>query len=203
MLTATVTKVEVPEINQVAQLIPVSLIHEIANGNEQSLAKLYDLTKHIVYNLSLKILWDQTVAEEVTLEVYLQIWKQAHNYHPGKGTFLAWLVTITRSRSIDRLRLENRLKYRYKPYENVVKLVSKNENPETASIMTEHSKRVQLALTKLSQSQREVLTMAYYFGMTQTEIAEKLGLPLGTIKSRIRYGLMHVKHNLVEADSIK
>ncbi len=202
MITATPPKIKVTEINSISQLIPDSLVNEVASGNEQSLAKLYDLTKHIVYNLALKILWDQAVAEEVTLEVYLQIWKQAHNYHHGKGTFLAWLVTITRSRSIDRLRQENRLKYRYKPFENAVRLVSKNESPEAESIVTEHSKRVQAALTKLSQSQREVLTMAYYFGMTQTEIAEKLGLPLGTIKSRIRYGLMHVKHNLIESNSI-
>ena len=198
MLTATVTKAEVPEKNNITLLIPASLINEIANGNEQSLAKLYDLTKHIVYSLALKIVWDQTVAEEVTLEVYLQVWKQAQSYQTSKGSFLAWLVTITRSRSIDRLRQENRLKYRYKPFENVFRLVSNNENPEAASILTEHSKRVQLALTKLSNSQREVLTLAYYFGMTQTEIAEKLGLPLGTIKSRIRYGLMHVKDNLLE-----
>jgi RNA polymerase sigma-70 factor, ECF subfamily len=201
MLTATAPQIKVTEIHSISQLIPDSLVSEVANGNEQSLAKLYDLTKHIVYNLAHKILWDQAVAEEVTLEVYLQIWKQAHNYHQGKGTFLAWLVTITRSRSIDRLRQENRLKHRYKPFENTVKLASKNENPEAASIVTEYSKRVQVALTKLPQSQREALTMAYYFGMTQTEIAEKLGLPLGTIKSRIRYGLMHVKHDLIETNS--
>ncbi len=180
----------------IADLVPVVLIHEIADGNEQSLARLYDLTKHISYSIALKILRNQAAAEEIVLEVYFQIWKQAHTYREDRGAPLFWLITIARSRALDRLRHEKRLNNKTELLEELPLLMAQTESPEFASIASERRQDVQAALTQLTPAQREVLTLAFYFGLTQMEIANLLGSPLGTVKTRIRCGLLKLKHSL-------
>ena len=106
-------------------------------------------------------------------------------------------------KEIDRLRQENRLKYRYQPLDKAIFFISNTENPEADSIFEAYGQYVRVALAQLPPGQREVLTMAYYFGMTQTEIAAQLSLPLGTIKSRIRYGLMQVKQALLQVKPLE
>ncbi|MBS1812342.1 MAG: sigma-70 family RNA polymerase sigma factor [Acidobacteria bacterium] len=182
-----------PKQRKTDGFIPVSLIHEIANGSEQALAKLYDLTRHITYSLALKTLQDQSAAEETMLEVYLQVWKQAGVYCEDRGAPLVWLITITRSRAIDRLRQNNRSKNKAESLEDQAFLIAETKSPEFSSILTERCQQVRTALARLSPPQREALTLAFYFGMTHTEIADKLGHPLGTIKTRVRHGLLQIK----------
>jgi RNA polymerase sigma-70 factor, ECF subfamily len=157
---------------------------------------LYDLTKHITYNLALKMLRNPSAAEEIVLEVYFQIWKQAHTYREERGAPLFWLITITRSRALDRLRHEKRLKNKTELLEELPLLMAQTESPEFASIASERRQYVQAALAQLTPVQREVLTLAFYFGLTQIEIANLLGSPLGTVKTRIRCGLLKMKNTL-------
>jgi RNA polymerase sigma-70 factor, ECF subfamily len=180
----------------IIEIVPVVLIQEIASGNEQALARLYDLTKHIIYNLAFKMLKNQAAAEEIVLEVYFQIWKQAHKYSEDRGAPLFWLITITRSRALDRLRHEKRLKNKTELLEELPSLIAQTESPELASIASERRKYVRAALAQLTPVQREVLTLAFYFGLTQIEIANLLGSPLGTVKTRIRCGLLKLKRTL-------
>jgi RNA polymerase sigma-70 factor, ECF subfamily len=179
--------------NTIIEIVPVVLIQEIASGNEQALAQLYDLTKHITYNLALKMLRNPSAAEEIVLEVYFQIWKQAHTYREERGAPLFWLITITRSRALDRLRHEKRLKNKTELLEELPLLMAQTE---FASIASERRQYVQAALAQLTPVQREVLTLAFYFGLTQIEIANLLGSPLGTVKTRIRCGLLKMKNTL-------
>jgi RNA polymerase sigma-70 factor, ECF subfamily len=196
MITIAPSIPSLPKWKDLNDFVPVLLIQEIARGNEQALGQLYDLTKHLVYNLAFKMLGNHPAAEETVLDVYLQIWKQAALYSEVRGLPLVWLITITRSRALDRLRHEKRQRRISEPLETVTNWRANTENPELASIFAERRHQVQTALAQLTPAQREVLTLAFYFGMTQTEIADHLGHPLGTIKTRTRYGLLHLKRTL-------
>ncbi|MFN7927913.1 MAG: sigma-70 family RNA polymerase sigma factor [Blastocatellia bacterium] len=182
-----------------ADSVSVVLIRKIADGDEQALARLYELTKHITYRLALKMLGDQAATEETVWEVYLQIWKQATVYSEQRGTPIMWLITIARSRALDRLRREHRLRKNVEPLEIAAALPSTINSPELASLFTERRSQVRTALAQLTSAQREVLTLAFYFDMTQTEIANYLQLPLGTIKTRVRSGLLQMKRFLGNA----
>lgn len=168
-------------------------IQEISRGNEEAMAQLYDATRYLVYGLSLRILGDPTAADDVTIEVYLQVWRQAKAFNEVRGTPSVWLITITRSRAIDSLRQRNNQRARFESLEKILAFPAKTETPERITLFAERGKNVRVALATLSPAQREVLTLAYYFGMTQTEIASKLGIPLGTIKTRARHGLKHLR----------
>lgn len=179
------------------EVVPVVLIREIANGNDDALSRLFELTQHIIYGLAYRTLRNHAAAEETVVDVYLQIWKQAPGYSEERGVPLVWLITIARSRALDRLRHEKRLKNRGEPLAELSALPAETQSPEMSSLLSERCVQVQMALTQLTPAQREALTLAFYFGMTQTEIALHLGQPLGTIKTRIRYGLLHLKRLLV------
>ena len=197
MITPASSVSSPPIRKAIAEIVPVVLIHEIASGNEQSLARLYDLTKNIIYNLAFKALRNHAAAEETVLDVYFQIWRQAHTYREARGAPFFWLITLARSRALDRLRHEKRFKNKTEALDEWPLLMAKTESPELASIASECSQNVQAALAQLTPVQREVLTLAFYFGLTQTEIANLLGLPLGTIKTRIRCGTLKLKHSLL------
>lgn len=178
-------------------MVPVVLIHEIANGSDEALSRLFELTQHIIYGLVYRTLRNHAAAEETVIDVYLQIWKQAPGYSEERGVPLVWLITIARSRALDRLRHENRLKNRGEPLGDVPAPAAERQSPELNILLAERCAQVQMALTQLTPTQREALTLAFYFGMTQTEIALHLKQPLGTIKTRIRYGLLQLKRLLV------
>lgn len=179
------------------EVVPVVLIHEIANGSNEALSQLFKLTRPIIYGLVYRTLRNHAAAEETVVDVYLQIWKQAPGYSEERGGPLVWLITIARSRALDRLRHENRLKNRGEPLADLPTPSAEMPSPELNILLSERCTQVQVALTQLTPAQREALTLAFYFGMTQTEIALYLGQPLGTIKTRIRYGLLHLKRLLV------
>ncbi len=171
------------------------LIGRFCAGDQTALATLYDATKSVVHGLALRILRDPEAAEEVTMEVYTQVLQQAGQYNPARGTPSAWLLTLTRSRAIDHWRVESLRQQREESLETV-DLPSPLPDPESSNATAEIRRMVRMALATLGPEQRQVLETAYYAGLSHNEIAATLGQPLGTVKSRIRSGMIVLRNLL-------
>ncbi len=167
-----------------------SLIHDIAKGDKQALGTLYDATSSIVYGLALRILGNTATAEEVTLDVYTQVWRQAANYDDTRGTPSAWLIILTRSRAIDRLRSRD---YNRPVPEEAPPPSAAYRTPEEATAISERRRLVQEACAQLPPEQRQVLELAYFSGLSHQEIARQLGLPAGTVKTCIRLEMQKLR----------
>jgi RNA polymerase sigma-70 factor (ECF subfamily) len=173
----------------------VLLLKTIAQGDELALAKLYDATCTQVYGLSLRILGDRQMAEEVTMDVYLQVWQQAGNYSETRGSTLAWLMMLTRSRAIDRLRTLQRER-RYCTVAPAEEYLDIEPLLDIQAMQTERSNSVNTAFQKLRTVERQVLHLAYFAGMSHAEIANHVSLPLGTVKTHIRNALSQLRELL-------
>ena len=173
------------------------LIAQIARGDQAAIATLYDRTSPQVYGLVLKILDNREVAEEVTLDVYTQVWRQAHSYDETRGTPGAWLMTLARTRAIDRYRAGAAERGRIESLDTVEFFASDGETPEQDLAGQERRRYVQQAMALLTAEQRKAIVLAYFYGLSQSEIAEKLNLPLGTVKTRMRLGMMKLRDALV------
>jgi RNA polymerase sigma-70 factor (ECF subfamily) len=170
------------------------LLRAVAGGDESALASLYDRYASILLGLVLRIVHSRGEAEDVLQEVFLQVWRRAVDFDEGRGRPFTWLVTLARSRAIDRLRaLDSRGR---------AALASQREPSEEVSDATadtfraEQGEIVRDALSQLSEEQRTTLLLAYQEGLTQTEIAERLKQPLGTVKTRTRAGLLKMRELL-------
>jgi RNA polymerase sigma-70 factor (ECF subfamily) len=172
-----------------------ALIRSVAVGDQSAMATLYDSTSRLVYGLALRILGNAATAEDVLMDVYTQVWRQASQYDDKRGAPLAWLTTIARSRAIDRLRSGAQEQRRHEPLESV-SLSAPTTSAEDFMIASEMQKLVRVALASLSPEQREVIELAYYGGYSHSEIAAKLGQPLGTVKTRTRLGMMKLREML-------
>lgn len=173
----------------------VALIRSAAGGDQSALAGLYDATSRLVFGLVLRIVGDRPTAEEVLLDVYTQAWRQAANYDEERGAPLAWLMTIARSRAIDRLRSGKH--EQYKESLDAVREISDTEpNPEQATVSSERRRLVCTALEALPAEQREVVELAYYSGLSHSEIALRLDQPLGTVKTRTRLAMIKLRDML-------
>lgn len=171
-------------------------MHAIARGDEQSLASLYDRYRLILFGLILRILHSRPEAEDVLQDVFIQVWKRASDYDESRGRAFTWLVTLARSRAIDRLRaLDSRQRTANESLEGVPDSVS---DAATDAFKSEQREVVRDALAALPPEQRQTLLLAYFEGLTQTEIAERLGSPLGTVKTRMRSGMMKLRELLGE-----
>lgn len=166
------------------------LIDDLAGGDQEALGTLYDATSSIVYGLALRILGNTATAEEVTLDVYTQVWRQAGSYDAARGTPSAWLIILTRSRAIDRLRSRDYI--RPVPEEAQLPTVT-DHTPEEATAITERRRLVQAACAQLPPEQRQVLELAYFSGLSHQDIARQLDLPAGTVKTRIRLGMQKLR----------
>lgn len=174
----------------------ISVVQKIAQGDQTALAALYDSTHRLAYGLILRVLGDTSSAEEVLLDVYTQIWRQAANYDTSRGGPLAWLMTIARSRAIDRLRSGWQDRQRKEPLDLINDRETEAASPEENTVVAERRKFVRAALSSLSPEQREVIELAYYGGLSHSEIAVKLNQPLGTVKTRTRLGMMKLREAL-------
>ncbi|MDT5159010.1 MAG: hypothetical protein QOH51_3367 [Acidobacteriota bacterium] len=182
-----------------AELRQAELIGCVATGDQQALATLYDTTSRTVYGLLLRILADPSAAEEVLLDVYAQVWRQAGAYSRERGTPLAWLTTIARSRAIDRLRRTRQQQQRTGPLEEGLRMAAGGESVLEGVRAGEVREVLRAALDALVPEQREVIELAYYGGMSHSEIASARGLPLGTVKTRTRLGMMRLREMLKPA----
>jgi RNA polymerase sigma-70 factor (ECF subfamily) len=167
------------------------LLRKIAKECESALGKLYDLTIGQVYGLAVKILSNTAEADEVTVDVFRQVWSKATDYSPSRGTPSAWLITLTRSRSIDKLRSNVR---RSRFYDELPENLEGDHNsPEEKTETRQKRALIESALSELSPQQRESIELAYFHGLTQTEISEHMNQPLGTVKSWMRAGMMKLR----------
>jgi RNA polymerase sigma-70 factor (ECF subfamily) len=171
-----------------------ALIKSVADGDQHALSTLYDATSRLLYGLVLRIVSDVGAAEEVLLDVYTQVWRRAADYNEGRGSPLAWLTTIARSRAIDRLRA-GRNDQRNDPLDLTVQTAT-TENLEEAMAVREMQTKVRAALATLSADQRQVIELAYYSGLSHSEIAAELKQPLGTVKTRTRLGMLKLREVL-------
>jgi RNA polymerase sigma-70 factor (ECF subfamily) len=176
---------------------PADLIVRCARGDEAALASLYDLTAAQVNGLALRILGDRDTAEEITGDVFLQAWRSAASYDASRGSPIAWLLTITRSRAIDRLRATATDRRQTAPLELGLKAPATGPGPEEASSLVQRSRFVRAAMARLSRDQREAIELAFFAGLSHNEIADVLGIPLGTIKTRIRLGMGRMRDVLL------
>jgi RNA polymerase sigma-70 factor (ECF subfamily) len=176
---------------ELAQLIALT-----AQGDQSALATFYDRTSPQVFGLVVKILNNREAAEEVTLDVYTQVWRQAHTYDRTRGAPGAWLMMVARTRAIDRFRAGAVEHGRVESLDKVEFFASADETPEQGVEGQERRRYVQQALALLNEEQRQAIALAYFYGLTQSEIAEKLQLPLGTVKTRIRLGMIKLREAL-------
>ncbi len=172
------------------------LLARIAVGDQSALAELYDASSAKVFGLAMKILGDHAAAEETTLDVYTQVWRRISTYDAERGTPGSWLMTLAKHRAIDRFRSSYLERGRQVPLEQAAELPGCEDTPEQYSAGLERQRLVQQALASLSVEQRQAIALAYYWGMSQSEIAEQLKLPLGTVKTRMRLGMIKLREVL-------
>ncbi|MCC7154923.1 MAG: sigma-70 family RNA polymerase sigma factor [Bryobacterales bacterium] len=172
----------------------------MANGDQGSFRQFYELTSGLVNSLALRILGNAADAEEIVVDVYSKAWRTAGSFNECRGTPLAWLLMMTRSLAIDRFRQRSSRPRATEDETRLALLASSDDDPETLTAGAEHRQIVRKALAKLSSEQQEVLRLAFYSGLSHSELATELGQPLGTVKTRIRLGLQHMKRLLEESN---
>ncbi len=177
----------------------VALMERSARGHEEAFAELYDLTSRRLYAVILRVLRSADHAAEVTQEVYIEIWRQSARYVPSKGSVIAWMTTMAHRRAVDRVRSVTSEVARDERYA----VVGQEREVDQVWEGVEQKldvERVRKGLASLTEIQREALTLAYFGGYTQSQVAQLLKLPLGTVKTRIRDGLIGLRDALgVEA----
>jgi RNA polymerase sigma-70 factor, ECF subfamily len=177
-----------------AQTSDADLIYAVARGDEGALASLYDRYRLILFGLILRILHSRPEAEDVLQDVFIQVWKRAADFDESRGRPFTWLVTLARSRSIDRLRaLDSRQRT---ANEAVLDAPDSVSDASQDAVRSEQREVVRNALDALPAEQRQALVLAYFEGLTQSEIALRLGAPLGTIKTRMRSGMTKLRESL-------
>jgi RNA polymerase sigma-70 factor (ECF subfamily) len=179
-----------------AQTTDLEVLRAIAGGDEQALSALYDRYRLILFGLILRILHSQQEAEDVLQEVFLQVWRRASDFDETRGRPFTWLVTLARSRAIDRLRS---LGSRERTAQEAARAIPESiSDAAEDAVKSEQGEIVRRALGELPEEQRKTLLLAYFEGLTQTEIAERLNTPLGTIKTRMRSGMIKLRELLGE-----
>ena len=179
---------------ELAHLSDEALVLLAARSQETALAELYDRYGRPAYGLALRVLRDEALAEDAVQEAFLGVWRNASRFVPERGTASTWILTLVHRRAVDLVRREERR--RADPLETAAEPGSGSVDDE--AWLRLQRERVQDALRQLPDQQREALELAYYGGFTQSELAERLGLPLGTIKSRVFAGLARLRELLGE-----
>ena len=167
-----------------------------AAGDHSALASLYDESSSLVYGIALRVLNNTADAEEITLDVFAQVWRSAGSFDGQRGSVQSWLVTLVRSRSIDRLRSRHSRVKREEAVGSTTEFRATTPGPEEQTAFSQKRKRIQTALGMLSGEQRQVIELAFFSGLTHMEVAAQLGEPLGTVKTRIRLGMMRLRDAL-------
>jgi RNA polymerase sigma-70 factor (ECF subfamily) len=171
-----------------------ALVESIAAGDQPALHALYQRGHRIVFTLIMRITANREIAEELTVDVFHEIWRRASRYDPANGTVLAWIMNLARSRAIDRLRFENRKK-RSNGGE-VEPLAQPAADPCDVIALRQQGEALRAALATLSPDERQAIETTFFAGLTHAEAAARLNQPLGTVKTRIRSGLHKLRRAL-------
>lgn len=172
------------------------LVRLIAARDQTALHGLYDRAHRMVFTLVMRLTANRETAEELTVDVFHDIWRDASRYDAGKGTVLAWIMNRARSRAIDRLRFDNR-----KKRAGLAEAGEPAADPHDVLALQEETRLLKSALTALTAEERQAIETTYFGGLTHVEAAARLGQPLGTVKTRIRSGLHKLKKTLEEGSS--
>lgn len=171
------------------------ILAAVAGGSADALERLYDRYAATAYGLARRILAQQDLAEEVVQDVFSQVWREAGRYDAARASVAGWIVLLTRTRAIDRLRAR-----RARPDQDravdpvaVLPLTAGGRSPEQVAISSEDAQQVRAALETLPDEQRLLVDLAYYEGLTHSEIAARTGVPLGTVKTRLRSAMMTLR----------
>ena len=176
------------------------LVRSIAAGDQLALHALYEMAHRIVFTLIMRITANRETAEELTIDVFYDVWRSASRYDAANGTVLGWIMNQARSRAIDRLRFENRKK---RSHGGQVQLEAEMAaDPRDVLELREQSEVLRAALAALTPDERQAIETTFFAGLTHAEAAARLNQPLGTIKTRIRSGL-HKLRQALEAEAGK
>jgi RNA polymerase sigma-70 factor (ECF subfamily) len=189
---------EVDDSTQLDDVAPVSLndlLGQVAEGNQAAFGQLYDQCAGRVLGLVRRLLKDLAQSEEVTQEIFLEVWQNAKRYDPEKGSATTWILTMSHRRAVDRIRSSQSTRDRdtrigLRDMETEYDSVS-----ESVELRVEHE-RVGQALLRLTELQRQAVTLAYYGGYSHSEVAEMLKVPIGTVKTRLRDGMIRLRDEL-------
>ena len=178
------------------ELSDEELIRRLFVGDGLAFEEIFDRYGDLVYSTAIRVLRDAQLAEDVSQEVFVRLWRKPESYVAERGRFLTWLISVTRNRAVDEVRARGR-RYRHEtasPEEQERELPAGEANDPALSAQLGEQRRVILAaLAKLPPEQREVIELAYFGGLTQQEISDKLDQPLGTVKTRIRLGMQKLR----------
>ena len=184
---------------QRSHLSDEALVALVARGDEDALGELYDRLGRVAYGLALRILRDERLAEDAVQEAFLAVWKSALSFRPERAKASTWIHTLVHRRAVDLVRREERRRAEPLDDELAGRLSDAGVPTEEAAWLRFERERVQAALAQLPDAQREAIELAYYGGFSQSELAERLGMPLGTIKSRMFAGLTRLRELLEES----
>ncbi len=173
-------------------------LRSMARGDHAALARTYDQMGPVVFSLAVRMLRDRPAAEDVTQDIFVQVWRQAANYDTGRGSPEAWIMMIARTRILDRLRSRSAGIILKPVGDNLPDAPDGEDWPDDLAISREDAVNVRHALAELPHDQKYAIELAFFDGMTHVEISEKLNVPLGTIKTRIRLGLIKIRDRLRE-----
>ena len=173
----------------------LALLERIGARDAEAVGELYDRYNRLLFGLILRIVRDRSEAEEILQEVFVLVWNRVVTFSPAAGSPAAWLVGITRNRAIDRLRANAA---RQRAIAAAPLNAETNDSPETDATIAEQRRAVRLALDAIPPDQRVLIEEAYFSGFTHSELAERHRLPLGTVKTRIRMGLLALRERLVQ-----
>ncbi|MGH7232309.1 MAG: sigma-70 family RNA polymerase sigma factor [Nitrospiraceae bacterium] len=180
-------------------VIDPDLLSLVAKGDRRAFGRLYDQSCSLLYTLAFRILGDKDEAGELLQEVYTEVWCKIARYDARRGSPIAWLVTLTRSRAIDRLRSRSSKGHGITDsIDSTTAATVRDHDPSPFDRQADLELRtlVTQALSDLPDAQRQALELAYYEGLSHTEIAKRLNQPVGTIKTRIKLGMSKLKHSL-------
>lgn len=179
------------------QQYEIELIERIANGDQAAFAALYDRLSPILYSMALRMMNDASEAEDVLQDGFVYIWQRANTFDGSRGSPISWAITIVRHKAIDRLRVRLRGERLRERASDSPELASdKDDQSALEPFLRERRAQVKSALTQLPGEQREALQLAFFSGLTHQQIAAKIATPLGTVKARIRRGLLQLRQLL-------
>lgn len=174
------------------------LISLISGGDEDAMRTFYKRTVKLVYGMAFRVISNTHEAEEVALEVFMQVWKNAANYNPELSEPLTWLLMITKRRALDRKRNITKKLITDETFDE--NITGTEESAELSYIAGQRREIVRNALDQLTQKQRRVIELSYYYQMSHGEIAESLGMPLGSVKSTIRVAMVKLRNIIKKSD---
>lgn len=182
-------------VNSISTAEDREAVARMIDGDQNGLAALYDRHGRFVYSLALRIVRDQADAEDVTQDVFVQVWRQADRFDPARGSVVGWMLTITRARAIDVLR---RRGTRPTSVGDVTAFDTSDDTPgqDMQIAWAQRTREVRTALESLPLLQRLAVELAFFDGLTHAQIAEQLDVPLGTVKTRVRHGLLRLRDRL-------